>query len=224
MVKGSETILFDQFFAGDASAIGGYLGDIQNNETLVSFQFTLEEMRGSSTLRELLVLFKFYVLGDISFLAGLKIIHYCDNMGVASIMEKGSGKPILHHLARQIQIACRNLKIMLTVQWKSRNDEVMVQVDLGSRGPWLLLEDFKLDSLTMDFIKTRYTFSVDAMASYRTRVVPRYFGVAFELEAEAIDFFAQHLKPEELYWVIKNTYYLPAFIKSLQRVCWDSET
>ena len=161
-------------------------------------------MRGSSTLRELLVLYKFYVLGDILFLAGLKIIHYCDNMGVAAIMEKGSGKPVLHHLARQIQIACRNLKIMLTVQWKSRSDEVMVQVDLGSRGPWLLLEDFRLDTMTMNFIKNLFTFTVDAMASYKTRVVPRYFGVAFELECKAIDFFAQHLTSEEFYWVMKK--------------------
>ena len=77
MVEGSEKIIFNQFFAGDASAVGGYLGDIRNNETLVSFPFTEEEMRGSSTLRELLVLYKFYVLGDISYLAGLFIVHYC---------------------------------------------------------------------------------------------------------------------------------------------------
>ena len=106
MVEGSETISFDQFFTGDASAIGGYLGDIHNNATLISFKFTLEEMLGSSTLRELLVLFKFYVLTDIQHLAGLNIVHYCDNKGVSAIMEKGSGKPVLHHLAREIQIAC----------------------------------------------------------------------------------------------------------------------
>ena len=136
-------------------------------------------------------------------MAGLKIVHYCDNKGVAAIMEKGSGKPVLHLLAREIQIACRKFKIMLTVEWKSRSEDVMVLVDLGSRGPWLLLEDFKLDAMTMNFIKNLFTFTVDAMASFKTRQVPRYFGVSFELECEAVDFFAQHLSSEEFYWVMK---------------------
>ena len=69
VMKWSETISFDQFYAGNASAIGGYLGDIANNATLLSFKFTCEEMLGSSTLRELLVLYKFYVLSDLQHLA-----------------------------------------------------------------------------------------------------------------------------------------------------------
>ena len=203
MVEGSETISFDQFFAGDASAIGGYLGDIPNNATLISFKFTCEEMLGSSTLRELLVLFKFYVLTDIQHLAGLNIVHFCDNKGVSSIMEKGSSKPVLHHLAREILISCRKHKIMLTVEWKSREDEVMQLVDLGSRGPWLILEDYQLDFISMSYIKSLFTFTVDAMASYRTRQCPRYYSASFELESEAVDFFAQHLYTDEFYWVMK---------------------
>ena len=212
MIEGSEKIVFDLFFAGDASAIGGYLGDIRNNETLVSFPFSEEEMRGSSTLRELLVLYKFYVLGIISDLAGLYIVHYCDNKGVAAIMEKGSGKPHLHHLARQIKIACRNHNIVLTVEWKRRSEPEMVDADAGSRGPWLLCEDYSLDAGTMDFIREEYTFTCDAMASYRSRVVEKYFSIGFELEAFAVDFFAQHLERKEFYWVIKTHSMITRFV------------
>ena len=69
IVEGSETISFDQFFAGDASAMGGYLGDMVHNSTLLSFKFTCEEMLGSSSLRELLVLYKFYCFSDLQHLA-----------------------------------------------------------------------------------------------------------------------------------------------------------
>ena len=106
MVKGTEAISFNAFFAGDASALGGYLGDMIENSTLIYFPFTSEEMLGSSTMRELLVLFKFYCHTDLKHLTGLSIVHYCDNRGVAAIMAKGSPVNKLHHLAREILISC----------------------------------------------------------------------------------------------------------------------
>ena len=82
----------------------------------------------------------------------------------------------------------------------------MVDADAGSRGPWLLCEDYSLDARTMDFILDKYTFTCDAMASYRSRIVEKYFSVGFELEAFSVDFFSQHLEREEFYWVIKTHY------------------
>ena len=93
--------------------------------------------------------------------------------------------------------------MMLTFEWKSLEDEVMQLVDLSSRGPWLILEDYQLDFISMSYIKSLFTFTVDAMASYRTRQCSRYFSASFELESEAVDFFAQHLYTEEFYWVMK---------------------
>ena len=114
-------------------------------------------------------------------------------------MEKGSLKPVLHHLAREILISCRKHKIILTVEWKLRDEEVMQLVDSGSRGPWLILEDFQLDFIS----KNLYTFTFDAMASFRTRQCPRYFSCSFELESQGVDFFSQHLYMDEFYWVIE---------------------
>ena len=37
-------------------------------------------------------------------------------------MKKGSPKPFLQMLALKIYKACRNYEIVLTVQWRSRND------------------------------------------------------------------------------------------------------
>ena len=84
-------------------------------------------------------------------------------------MEKGSGKPILHHLAKQIYFACRNYKIVLTVEWKRRSEPEMMVADAGGRGPWLLCEDYSLDSVTMNYVHSEFTFTCDAMASYKSR-------------------------------------------------------
>ena len=46
---------------------------------------------------------------------------------------------------------------------------MMVQVDLGSPGSWLLLEDYQLDFISMSFIKNLYSFTWDAMTSFKTR-------------------------------------------------------
>ena len=116
-------------------------------------------------------------------------------------MAKGSLKVHLQRLAREILVACRSNFIQLTVQWKSREEEMMVAVDLGLRGPWLLLEDFTLDAATFSFIFNLYNFTIDAMASYKTHCCVRYFSASYELEAIGTDFFSQRLSGDEFYWV-----------------------
>ena len=91
MVEGSEALVINLALAGDASGVGGYLGNVTNNSTLLLVPFLEEEKASSSTMRELLVLYKYYVENDISHLRGSNIVHFCDNSGVASIMFKGSG-------------------------------------------------------------------------------------------------------------------------------------
>ena len=76
-----------------------------------------------------------------------------------------------------------------------------MRVNLGSRGPWLQAEDFKLDYLSYSTIFSKNLFTVDAISTYKTRQVERYYSAAFELEALAVDFFAQRLSREEFYWV-----------------------
>ena len=51
----------------------------------------------------------------------------------------------LAEMSRKIFFACRSKKITLIVNWESREAEVMREVDAGSRGPWLLHDEFKLD-------------------------------------------------------------------------------
>ena len=104
MVEGAEAFVLDVAFAGIASGVEGYLGVLTNNTTLLSVPFSVEEKAASSTMRELLVLHKYYVNNNLDYLRGLEIVHFYDNKRVAASMAKGSGKVYLHNLAREIYI------------------------------------------------------------------------------------------------------------------------
>ena len=59
-------------------------------------------------------------------------------------------------MSRRIFLACRQKKIVLIVNWESREAEVMKEVDAGSRGPWLLQDEFQLDFDSYSQILTRF--------------------------------------------------------------------
>ena len=48
-------------------------------------------------------------------------------------------------MARKIFLAYRVNKIVLICNWESREAEIMVTADLGSRGPWMEQDEFHMD-------------------------------------------------------------------------------
>ena len=116
MDKGEEKHVTN--LAGDASGQGGYLGVLTHNKTLLSVPFSPEERGESSTMRELLVLHKYYMNNNLQQLRGLVIVHYCDNKGVEAIMVKESPKDYLHNLARDIFVTTRQAGVNLLVEWR----------------------------------------------------------------------------------------------------------
>ena len=68
-----------------------------------------------------------------------------DNLYARQIVKKGSPKKDLAEMSRGIFLACREMNIKLIVNWESREAEVMQEVDLGSRGPWILMDEFQMD-------------------------------------------------------------------------------
>ena len=73
--------------------------------------------------------------------------------------------------------------------------------DLGSRGPWLMVNEFQLDFQSYSWIFTRYAFSVDSVASFRNRMCEKYFSAGFKFGAAGMYFDAQKLDLGDLYWV-----------------------
>ena len=130
--------------AGDASAAGVFLGDFTEGNTLLSLPFTDEQMEKSSTWRELFVLYTFYCSREAEKYRGKVVLHLCDNAAVSAIIDKGSKKKELAEMAWKIFLACRELKIVLICNWESREAEIMVTADLGSRGSWMEQDEFQI--------------------------------------------------------------------------------
>ena len=61
----------------------------------------------------------------------------------------------LAEMSRKIFLGCRSWQITLIVNWESREAELMKEVDAGSRGPWLLQDEFQLDFDTYFMIMSR---------------------------------------------------------------------
>ena len=87
--------------------------------------------------------------------SGRTVLHLTDNVNVHQIIKKGSNQRALAETSRRIFLACRRRKIVLIVNWESREAEVRKEVDAGSCGPWLLQDEFQLDFDTYSLIMTR---------------------------------------------------------------------
>ena len=149
-------VLVNFLLAGDASGVGGFLGNFSSNETLLSLPFSPEQMEQSSTWRELFVLHSFYTSKGAERFRGKTILHLCDNAGVSAIIRKGSPRAALAEMSRDIFLACRKLDIELIVNWESREAELMGLADEGSRGPWLMQDEFQMDFDLYADILSRY--------------------------------------------------------------------
>ena len=117
--------------------------------------FSEEEQLQSSTWRELRILELFYTSAGADVYRRRTVLHLTDNVNVRQIVKKGSKKMDLAEMLRKIFLACRLKKITLIVNWESRKAEVMKEVGAGSRGPWLLQDEFQLDFDSYSQILTR---------------------------------------------------------------------
>ena len=141
--------------AGDASGAGLYLGDSVSRSTLLSLPFSEEEQLKSSTWKELCILELFYTSPGAARYSGRTVLHLTDNVNVRQIVKKGSKQMELAEMSRRVFLACRKMQITLIVNWESREAEVMKEVDAGSRGPWLLQDEFQLDFDSIFMILSR---------------------------------------------------------------------
>ena len=140
---------------------GAFLGDFSSQEMLLSVPFTSKQMLQSSTWRELFGLHSFYTSNKSDYFKDRTVLHLSDNMGIRSIIAKGSGKTHLAEMSWEIFLECRKKNINLIVNWESREALVMHMADAGSRGPWLAQDEFQMDfKCYVDLLERYLLYSV----------------------------------------------------------------
>ena len=100
-----------------------------------------------------------------------------------------------------IYYKCWEFNIQPAAKWKGREEESMVWADLGSRGPWNPNNEFSLDFNCLQFVLGSNPVTIDTMATYRNRVVPRYVSLAFEVEAEGLNFFEHRFAQNDYIYI-----------------------
>lgn len=186
----------------DSSELGTFGYQLEDNfKVLLRRSFDEEERKSSSTMRELLALKFIYTSSIAEPWKGLRILHLTDNQGVASIVQNGSKKQHLQKIVLEIFLSCRKLNIELFVEWRPRDDPLLVLADIGSKS-------FDSSSFSLDFSGFAQlleffglNFDVDCCAEFWNRKAPIYFSKIPDPYASGVNFFAQVLRPNLIYYI-----------------------
>lgn len=138
---------------------------------MVHRKFSDFELAQSSTYRELVALWDLYFLRSREF-KGQSILHFTDNSNVPTIITKGSPKPLLQSLAKDIFEACHANDVALFVQWVPRTNPHLLLPDFYSREHDL--SDWGLENSSMDQLLRTCPFplEVDLFASEHNHRLP----------------------------------------------------
>ena len=193
---------FSVVFASDASGVARAVvcvtcskdGDHQDHSgpcgtPVFVKEFTKEEAKLSSAWRELVALCDLYAeMGEKW--KGRSILHLTDSSCVEAIMKKGSPKPYLQMLALKIYKACRKYKIVLSVQWRSRNDPRLQLADEFSR-PDIDIDDWSICQESFNMLQKKLgKCDVDLFANEENARVDKFYSLMPSLKAEGINAFA----------------------------------
>ena len=195
---------YDFHSAGDASAYAGFGAELSlEGETLVQFNFSEEEMKKSSTYRELRVIEEMYLSDKAHKFAGSKVLHSCDNLNISRILEHGSRNPELLVMVKRIYLRCVDLGIQLDAEWRPRTDPLMVWMDKGSKEEFFPADEFSLGF--DDFLRLSNIFGpfdLDLLASSFNKKATKYFSKGFDFTSQGFNMFQQKLYQEINYYAL----------------------
>ena len=217
--RAPPTVVFSRSFASDASGIGCGTVEFSSAGLRLCMQraFSAEEQSLSSTERELISLYDFYVR-NLSELRGLSVIHYTDNFNLERLFVYGSRRSRLHTLLFSIFVSLKAHDVNLVVKWLPRENPVMVVADYFSRN--LDVTDYSLSFACFHaFSEAWGPFSLDAFANDRNAVVKRFFSKLYSERAAGMDGLVQNWDGEHLWLFPPVSLVVPA----IRKLCASSE-
>ena len=172
-----------------------------------------KEATHSSTWRELDAI-AFAVESFAPLLREKTVIWATDNQAAPIIAEKGSNKPHLQNLAKDLYFQCRHHSIDLKIHWIPRElniiaDEISKQIDYDD---WATSEEF-FNNINAEW----GPFDIDRFANYKNAKTARFNSRHWNPKCEAVDAFTQDWK-EDNNWVVPPIYLISQAINHA-RVC-----
>lgn len=183
------------------SASGGFI-DIDGDRLEVRVLLRRLEQEESSTARELIGAWRL-LQSFVAKLRGKHLALFLDNQSAVRGLHYGSRTPACQRILVKIWDLCVLHGLRISAIWLPRTDEIIAYSDrLGrwqSTGP-----DFCLDSISFQEIRRASPFSdftVDAMASPRSRKCHRFFSRYWNPDTEGADAMAQRWDSRDIFFV-----------------------
>ena len=207
----------DITISSDASDIGFCVYKVcDSNDILLKRVFSSNEVKFSSTHRELMAFHDFYCSKEAIYLRGKNVVHYTDNFNCETILSVGSRNLNLQPLVLDIFLAWKSLDLKVKVIHVSRNDPIIQFADFESRN--FDLHDYSIDFDNFYFICQLFgEFEIDCFASFVNKKCILYYSKFYEEQALGVNFFSQRLPFKSLFvfppvhLIIPTLYHLQKF-------------
>ena len=192
-----------QVLASDASDKIAFIYETGQFRLVENFFFNESESAVSSGHRELLAIVKTLETMKDYFKESEKRIYWItDSANVFYFMKRGSVKELIQADILRIKEMEAELGIHLTVIWAPRETETIAWADAGSR-MHKSTDEWSVDRNTYFKIVKCLGLepTVDGFATRINTRCERFFSKFPQLYAQGVDFFAQRLSKDEVYWL-----------------------
>ena len=169
--KIKEMHAFTKVVYSDASdtGFGGYVVEKLGN-VIAQGNFSEAESGTSSTYRELLAV-KQVLLSLSEYLRHQSVLWHSDNVNVARILEVGSSKDHLQHLALSIFRICLRQDVKIIPLWLPREENKLADAISKHNDT----DDWGIDYETFNYIQNKFgTLEVDRFANYTNAKLKRF--------------------------------------------------
>ena len=190
-------------FCSDASDKYAFVFEADNFNIVEEFAFSEEDIRTGSGHRELLAVaktLKKHKHGLVG--SGTRFYWITDSKNVYHFLKRGSRKREVQQTILAIKKWEAELGIRIIPIWKPRTTNELVMADIGSK-MYQSTDEWAIDHTTFQKIQkfAGMKVTIDAFATSANKMVDRFYSKYPQIGSLGLDFFAQNLRHEEVYWI-----------------------
>lgn len=189
-------------FVSDASDRVAFVFEAETFHIVEEFGFSEEEKTYGSGHRELLAVLKTLDKHKDRLVKTDTVVYWVtDSQNLYQFLNRGSRKPEIQQTVLKIKVWEHQLGIRIVPIWKPRNTSQIVLADLGSK-LYKSTDEWSIDKRTYNRIVRTIgvEVTIDGFATRENAVVTRFYSKYPQVHTEGINFYAQKLSKDEVYW------------------------
>lgn len=187
----------------DASDKVAFVYEAESFNLVEEYGFSQQEMEMSSGVRELQAVSKALSHRADYFVENPGRVYWItDSKNVYYFLKKGSRKSHIQKMVMGIKAMEKSYGIQVIPIWQPRDTIHIVLADIGSK-QYMSTDEWSMDTTTFKKIQKtlRVQVTVDGFATSENTKCAKFFSKYPQVGSTGINFFAQELSSQEVYWV-----------------------